>query len=216
MAAGERTEQKRRTRQDLLRAAARLMKSGRVPKLVEVAEEAGISRATAYRYFSSDEALLAEAPVDFRVPTTEQIFAGDSSTDPEERLLKAHAAMREYIWGNSIAFRLLLARLLEQAARQPGGGSAEPARQNRRGAYIEAALSPVRDQFDDAVYEKLRAALSLVLGTESMVVFQDVLQREDAAAWEVEEWVLRVLTQAALAESARKGNRDPDPGPDIA
>lgn len=212
MAAGERTEQKRRTRQDLLRAAARLMKSGRVPKLVEVAEEAGISRATAYRYFSSDEALLAEAPIDLQVPTTEEIFADDSSVDPEERLLKAHSAMRQFIWGNDIAFRILLARLVEQAARrQEGGGappSTEPARQNRRGAYVREALRPVRDQFDDDVHEKLWAALALVLGTESMVVFQDVLQMTDADAWKVESWIIRVLTQAALAESAQKENEE--------
>jgi AcrR family transcriptional regulator len=204
MAAGERTEQKRRTRQDLLRAAARLMKSGRVPKLVEVAEEAGISRATAYRYFSSDEALVTEAPVDVQVPTTDQIFADDSSIDPEERLLKAHSVMREFVWGNAIVFRIILARLLEQAARKPEGASAEPARQNRRGAYISAALEPVRDQLDDDVYEKLCAALALVIGTESMVVFQDVLQMADAEAWEVESWAIRVLTQAALAESKTK------------
>ena len=206
MAAGERTEQKRRTRQDLLRAAARLMKSGRVPKLVEVAEEAGISRATAYRYFSSDEALLTEAPVDLLVPTTDQIFAGDTSTDPEERLLKAHAAMRDFVWGNSIVFRIILARLVEQAARKPEGSSGEPARQNRRGAFIHAALDPARDQLSDAAYKKLYAALALVIGTESMVVFQDVLQIPDAEAREVENWMIRVLTQAALAESETKEN----------
>jgi AcrR family transcriptional regulator len=208
MAAGERIEQKQRTRQDLLRAAARLMKSGRVPKLVEVAEEAGISRATAYRYFSSDEALLTEAPVNSLVPTTEEVFAGDSSLDPEERLLKANSAMRGFVWGNAVVFRMILARLLEQAARKPEGASAEPARQNRRGAYIRAALEPVRDQFDDAVYEKLCAALSLVIGTESMVVFQDVLQMTDADACEVESWVICVLTQAALAESTQKENKE--------
>jgi AcrR family transcriptional regulator len=204
MAAGERTEQKRRTRQDLLRAAARLMKTGRVPKLVDVAEEAGISRATAYRYFSSDEALLAETPFDVQAPTVQQIFADETSVDPTERLLKAHAAVRELIWGNPVAFRIMLARLLEQAARKPSGDSAEPARQNRRGAYIREALRPVRDQLDDDVYDKLCAALAVMIGTESMVVFQDVLQMADAEAWEVESWAIRVLTEAALAESKTK------------
>jgi hypothetical protein len=73
--------------------------------------------------------------------------------------------------------------------------------------YIEAALRPVRDQLDDDVYEKLCATLALVIGTESMVVFQDVLQMTDAKAWEVESWAIRVLTQAALAESTPKAQR---------
>ena len=103
----ERSNQKRRTRQDLLQAAARLMKSGQTPTLAEVAEEALISRATAYRYFSSLEALLAEAPLDGVVPTPKKLFADDPSTDPEERLLKAAAALREMVWANQTQCRLL-------------------------------------------------------------------------------------------------------------
>ena len=50
----------------------------------EVAEEALVSRATAYRYFPSMEALLVEAPLDIAVPDPEQMFADDSSVDPAE------------------------------------------------------------------------------------------------------------------------------------
>jgi AcrR family transcriptional regulator len=205
VALGERTDQKHRTRQDLLQAAKRLMKAGRVPKLVEVAAEAMVSRATAYRYFSSDEALLTEAALDARAPMPDEIFAGDPSTDPEERLLRANAALREMVWGNQTQFRLFLARELEQAA-TANEGPAERVRQNRRLRLIEAALAPVRDRFNDEVYGRLCAALALVFGTESMVVFRDVLRMDDSAAWDVESWVLRVLTRAALAESNQSGH----------
>ena len=164
----ERTDQKRRTRQDLLQAATRLMKRGQVPTLAEVAEEALVSRATAYRYFSSDEALLADAPLEASAPTVEQLFSADPSIDPEERLLKADAALHELVWGNQTQFRLMLARSLEQAAKA-GQVPEVPLRLNRRTVLIEAALAPVRDQFDNSVYGKLCAALALVLGTESMV-----------------------------------------------
>jgi AcrR family transcriptional regulator len=206
----ERTDQKQRTRQDLLQAATRLMKKGLVPKLAEVAEEAMVSRATAYRYFSSDEALLADAPLEATAPTADQLFSADVSIDPEERLLKANAALRAVVWGNQTQFRLMLARSLEQAAK---AREVPPAalRLNRRTVLIEAALAPVRDQFDNSVYGKLCAALALVLGTESMVVFRDVLQMDDAAAWEVENWAVRVLTRAALAESDPSKPGKPSP-----
>ena len=204
----ERTDQKRRTRQDLLQAATRLMKRGQVPTLAEVAEEALVSRATAYRYFSSDEALLADAPLEASTPTAEQLFSGDPSIDPEERLLKADAALHEVVWGNQTQFRLMLARSLEQAAKA-GKVPAEPLRLNRRTDLIEAALAPVRDQFNNIVYRKLCAALALVVGTESMVVFRDVLRMDDDAAWEVESWAVRVLTRAALAESSQSSHSKP-------
>ena len=64
----ERANQKRRTRKDLLQAGARLLKQGRRPSLEEVAEEALVSRATAYRYFPGVDALLVEASLDTVVP----------------------------------------------------------------------------------------------------------------------------------------------------
>jgi AcrR family transcriptional regulator len=81
MAKGERTSQKQRTRQDLLQAASRLMAQGHLPKVADVAKEALVSRATAYRFFSSDEALIAEAAIDVRTPTAMQLFEGDTSLD---------------------------------------------------------------------------------------------------------------------------------------
>lgn len=61
-----RPSQRRRTGEDLLEAASRLMRQGRKPSLEEVAEAALVSRATEYRYFPSIDALLLEATLDVR------------------------------------------------------------------------------------------------------------------------------------------------------
>ena len=58
------------------------MKEGRKPTLEEIAEEALVSRATAYRYFPSVDALLVEASLDVAVPEPTTLFAGDASDDP--------------------------------------------------------------------------------------------------------------------------------------
>jgi AcrR family transcriptional regulator len=47
----------------MLETASRLMQSGATPSVSEAAEAAGVSRATAYRYFSSQAALI-QAVVD--------------------------------------------------------------------------------------------------------------------------------------------------------
>ena len=206
MAGGERSDQKLRTRQDLLEAAARLMRQGKIPKLTEVAKEAMISRATAYRYFSSDEALLMEAPLHSRAPTATQLFSDEVSLDPEERLLKANAALHDFVWENQTQLRVSLAGVLSQVAKARKG-SHEILRQNRRTEIIQAALAPARDRLENKTYGKLCAALALVFGTESMLVFRDVLHMEETRAREVEDWVVRVLTQAALVESRAKGGK---------
>lgn len=202
MAKGERASQRRRTRQDLLQAASRLMSQGQLPKLAEVAKEAMVSRATAYRYFSSDEALMGEAALQDRTPMAGQLFARDTSIDPEERLLKANSFMHDFVWENQTQLRFVVARLLDQAAQSNGSG--DMPRGNRRTEFIQTALAPARDQFDAATYRKLCAAVALVIGTESMIVFRDVLQIEEAEARKVENWMISVLTQAALRESRAK------------
>src|SRR5579872_4176513 len=56
----ERVGQKNRTRKALLAAADALIRNGKPPTVTDVAEAAGISRATAYRYFPTQEMLWAE------------------------------------------------------------------------------------------------------------------------------------------------------------
>ena len=195
-----RANQRYRTRKDLIAAAARLMKGGRKPSLEEVAEAALVSRATAYRYFPSIDALLAEASVDVTVPDGEALFAGDPSVDPEERVAKAEAAMHRSVFDNEAAIRLMLSAALVRAAAGVSNGTV-PIRQNRRTPLIEAALAPARGRLTEEGYARLCAALAMIFGSKSMVVFRDVLQLDEATARTVKSWAVRALVRAALAES---------------
>ena len=56
-----RVHQKRRTRDALIAAARDLVAEGETPTVERAAEAASISRATAYRYFPSQHALLVAA-----------------------------------------------------------------------------------------------------------------------------------------------------------
>lgn len=192
----ERPNQRRRTRKDLLQAAARLMKAGRKPVLEDIAAEAMVSRATAYRYFPNVEALLLEASLDIAVPEAGALFEGDASQDPVARLERVDTMLHDMIHANEAALRMMLASSVQRAVRGEAAGSL-PARQNRRTPLIEAALDPVRDQFRPAALKTLTRALALILGTESMVVFKDVLQLSDADARKVRRWAIRALVEAA-------------------
>jgi AcrR family transcriptional regulator len=191
-----RPNQKRRTRKDLLQAASRLMKQGRKPNLEEIAEEALVSRATAYRYFPSVEALLLEASFDVAIPEAGELFRGASSDDPVARLERVDATLHDIILANEAPLRMMLVHSLERSVR--GGEDAElPARQDRRTPLIKGALAPVRDQFEPGVLETLIRALALIIGTEAMVVCKDVLQLDDSDARKVKRWAIRALVEAA-------------------
>src|SRR5688500_2614633 len=115
-----RPNQRRRTRQDLLRAASEAMKSGRRPSLEEVAEAALVSRATAYRYFPSMEALLVEASLDVAFPDPERVMAGAPKADALARLEAADAAMDEMIQANEAALRTMLSYTVQPGAETAG------------------------------------------------------------------------------------------------
>lgn len=186
-----------RTRKDLLAAASRLMKEGRVPNMDEVAREALVSRPTAYRYFRNIESLLNEAAVDSAVEISTRVLEENHSTDPEQRLLQAEAAMHRGTWENETQLRVMLANSVQ---RDPADDSL-PVRQNRRLPLIEAALEPARKQIGKKDYKRLCAALSLIFGTESMIVFRDVLRMDEAEARDVKTWAIRTLLRGALAKS---------------
>ena len=183
-----------RARKDLLQAAARLTKSGGKPTMDEVAKEALISRATAYRYFKNIDALLLEAPLDEAVGTPELMFEGDDSTDPEKRVVAAEAAMHELAYRNEAQLRVMLANSIGRDAVAPG----TPVRQNRRSDLIDAALATSKERFSPANYKTLRAALAIIFGTESMIVCQDVLGIDEKTARKVKSWAVRALVRAAL------------------
>lgn len=198
-----RGNQKLRTRKDLLQTAARLIREGRKPSLDEIAEEALVSRATAYRYFPSAEALLVEASFDVDTPQADKVFGGVSPDDPVERLERVDAAFHDMIQANEPSLRMMLVHSLQRSL-QGKGSDKLPARQNRRTPLIEAALAPARRQFRPADLHMLSKALALVIGTEAMMVFKDVLQLDDAEARKVKRWAIRALVEAARKPAATK------------
>lgn len=193
---GRRANQLRRTRKDLLQAAARLTSQGRNPGLEEIAEEAMVSRATAYRHFPDVTALLVEASLDLDTPQPEQLFRNGASDDPVARLERVDVALDEMIRDNEVALRLMMKHALEHSVRN--GHEVRPlVRQNRRTPLIEAALEPSRREFRPAALKSLTRALALVIGTEAMLVLKDVLQLDPAEARRVRRWAIRALVDAA-------------------
>lgn len=189
-----RDNQRNRTRKDLLEAALRLSAKGDKPTLEQVAAEALVSRATAYRYFRNADDLLLEASLHMAFPDAERIFQANE-VDAVARLKLADEAVEGMIRDNEISLRLMMANAIRQAA----SSNDLPVRQNRRMPLIEAALDPVARTIDRKSLARLKSALSLIIGTEAMLVLKDVLRLSDKDAKDVRHWALQALVDAALA-----------------
>ena len=155
-----------------------------------------MSRATAYRYFPDLEALLREAALDIAVPDPEALFRENAPADPVARLEQADTALHDMILAHEASLRMMLAYSLQRGLKDEHD-SRLPARQNRRTPLIEAALEPSRKRFKPTNLKALTRALALIIGTESVVVFKDVLHLSDAEARKVKRWAIRALVEAA-------------------
>lgn len=194
-----RVNQKARTRQAIVRAAGALLARGEKPTLDDIAAEARVSRATAYRHFPGLDALLSEAAVDLLVPPPEDLFDSGASSDAFERLALVEETIDRACHEREAALRLMLARMLERSVRHAPGDL--PLRQNRRIPLIEKALAPLEARLGRARLVRLAQALAMVIGTESMIVLEDVVGLDPAEAKSVRHWTMDALVAAALREA---------------
>lgn len=189
----------------MLDTAIGLMQQGGTPSVSDVAEAAGVSRATAYRYFPSQSALV-HAVVDAALGPILQ-WTSDSA-DAEERVTELLAVTMPRIAEFEATFKAALKLSLEQWARNRAGtlGEEPPFKRGHRVELLQSALSPLRQALPQRQFQRLAKALSLVYGLEVLVVLKDIWGLGDEESQEVSQWAATALIRSAVAQSAVAGS----------
>lgn len=188
-----RTQQKQRTRAALVAAAREQVAQGLSPTVEDVAAAASVSRATAYRYFPSQRALLAAAH-----PETSRasMLPPDAPDDAATRLDLVVQAFMAVIVDTEQQQRTMLRLSLEAG---PGERADLPLRQGRAIGWIEEALAPLRGQVDDDALSRLALAVRAAVGIEALVWLTDIGGLSRHAAVELMRWTAQALLRAAMA-----------------
>jgi AcrR family transcriptional regulator len=192
-----RMNQKRRTRAALKAAAAEFVRRGEAPTVAQVAAAALVSKSTAYRYFPSQEALIAEVLLDDTVrPEMEAVFtAARTPGSVVERLDAVVRADHALVVKHDSTFRTALRAMLVPRSDEP---SAVPRRPGNRLRYLAEAIVPVHDRLGAERLERLVTALAMCVGMESIMVTADICGLPPEAAERVKRWAAAALLQAAL------------------
>lgn len=190
-----RSQQKYRTRRALLAAARALLDRKETVTIQSVADEAGISRATAYRYFPSSDFVLREALLDGDWASPETVV-GDA-VDVAERVRRVHAFLFSFTRRNETAHRLFLARALEASVEASSGGG--PAlRGARRLPMFEHALAPLAGKLSERAHRDLVMSLAAASGIETYIALKDVCGLSDTEADTVSLATINAILAAAL------------------
>jgi AcrR family transcriptional regulator len=196
-----RANQRERTRLAIMEGARKLLREGKIPSVADAAEMARVSRATAYRYFPTQSALIQEA-VQTGLPTTwEPDNRHADLTAFADRVERAVAEMLTLAHDNEAVLRGVLLLSLQQWATIQAGHKLEeePIRRGTgRIPAIQAALAPYRRTLSPAAMRRLTIGLSLIVGAESLVVLRDIWDLDETEAKEVARWIARTLTQATV------------------
>jgi AcrR family transcriptional regulator len=189
-----------RTRRLLLETAMQLMQAGRVPSVTDVAEAAEVSRATAYRYFPTQAALVQAAVDEALGPILE--WRSDL-TDAEDRVADLLAFAYPRIDEYEATLRAALLQAMEQWSRRRAGtlGDEAPIVRGNRRELLTSALAPLRPAMPARAFDRLRQAVSLIFGTEAFVVLKDIWGLDGDDARDVALWSAHALVRAAVTET---------------
>ena len=205
-----RANQKARTRTAIIAAAQELHRQGIAPTIEQAAEHARVSRATAYRYFPTKEALLIEVSEMTDAATVEALLANLKTDDVEERLLLLIDTFDGLALAEEEHYRTFTRVSLDTWLRGRRNGEDAPVvREGRRMRWLETVLAPL-DELPPERRRLLQAALALTLGGEAIITMKDVCRLDNDETIAVLRWAATALLRAAVEESPRSAPDEPN------
>jgi AcrR family transcriptional regulator len=187
-------EQRARTRLALVQATSDLLEEGSQPTIEEVAERAGVSRATAYRHFPGIDDLLWQVSVNRTIRSVNDTYAG-AGDDIYERVARCEQTINGWLFSDPVGTRAFERSTLQRWLERGPGAAERPA---RRVAYIDAALEPLIDRIEPAALARLGNALALVIGTQATIALTDVCNLDTDQAHDVARWITHALVRETL------------------
>ncbi|MEO8945605.1 MAG: TetR/AcrR family transcriptional regulator [Gemmatimonadaceae bacterium] len=193
-----RAAQRERTRRDLLASARQLLAAGKVTTVADAADNANVSRTTAYRYFTSQEALLSEAAVE---PLIDEIAAivrdVDPALDAVQRVDEIFRIATPLVLARQAQLQTMLRITLGRSLRENLTGNA-PLQSVRWILAWDAALEPLRERVTPPLYVLMTRSLSALLGIETILALKDACDGDDARTAAATRFAARSMVRGFL------------------
>ena len=180
-----------RTRALMISTATEMMRRGASPSVSEVAEAAGVSRSTAYRYFPTLSDMLRAVVAEALGPILE--WDGDEAAGAD-RIGSLYGSAFPRLFEHEATFRAALRQSLEPEADDTSLG------RGHRRDLLNKVVGEI--ELPPAIRRRLVCAMSLTFGVEAMIVLKDICGLKDDEAQDVALWGATALLAAARREAA--------------
>lgn len=183
-----RVNQKLQTRSEILNSAQILLNKEPQITLEKVAEHAGISRATIYRYFSNIELLTTEALLHTHFLSPDELQLKVEGLTMEKTV---HALQQHYntiSQEHELVFRRYLSVTLKESII-----SKKKLRGARRVEALKLALKPFEGILSKEDHKRLIHVSTLLMGIDALLVCKDVCELNAEEANKLLEWALDLI-----------------------
>jgi AcrR family transcriptional regulator len=204
---GGRVAQKQRTRLQLLQAARDLRAAGRVPTVADVADATGISRTTAYRYFPTQETLLAEASADPLIDAIKEAIArAEDESDVVKRVDAVFADVTPLLLRHEPELRTLLKISLENSLEEVHARHI-PLLSGRWIVAWDRILEPMRRHVSPKTYALMVRTLGTLLSVETLNVLRDACDLDERATIAAVRSAARAIVRGFQLNLQKRENR---------
>lgn len=198
---------RKRTYVLLVTTALDLFEKGGMPSVSEVAQEAGVSRATAYRYFPTQTDLITATvneslgPILTWRPQSEQ-----TAERIDELLTYAFPRMFEH----EGALRAALQASLQQWAQgrsTPQMVKDKPLERGNRKEILSMVTSPMKSEYPQEIIDRVIRAFSVIYGSEIFLVLKDIWKMDDAQVTGLAQWMAKAIMNQAQADNEKQAKK---------
>ncbi|SUB27707.1 TetR family transcriptional regulator [Yersinia pseudotuberculosis] len=199
-----------RTRRLLIDTAMSMYERGACPSITEVASAAQLSRATAYRYFPTQSALVSAMIDESLGPILAwQPTQPDARQRIAELLSFAYPRMLQHEGVLRAALHLSLQQWADARSSDSNNNSndsnnssnEEKLIRGNRKRLLKLAVEPLEGTLAPEALQRVIHAFSLIYGSEVFMVLKDIWHLDEAGIQDVTQWMGKAILLQAETDS---------------
>ncbi|WP_369310228.1 TetR/AcrR family transcriptional regulator [Providencia rettgeri] len=194
---------RKRTYVLLVTTALDLFEKGAMPSVSELALEAGVSRATAYRYFPTQTDLITATVNESLGPI---LTWRPQSEKTEERIDELLTFAFPRMFEHEGALRAALQASLQQWAQGRSAPQDAKNKQFERGNrkdILAMVTTPMKSEYPQEIVDRVIKAFSVIYGSEIFLVLKDIWKMDNQQVTELAQWMAKAIMNQAVADNAK-------------